>query len=311
MHVLNTLMPVFLIIALGKLLCRTGFFTESFAKGLNRLTYWVALPALLLDKVTNATFNSGHVARLSFLLVLATIGSALAAYLIGFMLKLKRRALGAFVQGSARSNNAFIGLPVILYSMSGLSPDVEALATVALAPAIVFYNILSISVLIAHSDRTQQNKRQTARLFIRQLSTNPLLISCLIGLLLNSYGLHFPLPVQRSFAALGSASLALALLSIGTALSFKGIGSGLLHSLTAAGLKTFIQPLIGLGLALLWNVPPIERQMLLIYLACPTAVVSFVLADIFDSDKELAAHIIVVSTVLSAISLSIIVACGG
>jgi malate permease and related proteins len=311
MHVINSLVPVFLLIALGKLLCRTGFFTGEFARNLNRLTYWVALPALLLDKVTNATFNSGDVTRLSVLLILATIGSALAAYLAGFVLKLKPRALGAFVQGAARSNNAFIGLPVILYSMSGLSPDVEALATVALAPAIVFYNILSICVLIAHSDRTHQNKRQTAVLFIKQMITNPLLISCLIGLTLNFYGLHFPLPIQRSFAALGSASLALALLSIGTALSFAGISQGLLHSLSAAALKTFIQPLIGLGLALLWNIPPIERQMLLIYLACPTAVVSFVLADIFGSDKELAAHIIVVSTLLSAVSLSIIVAFGG
>jgi len=33
MHVLNSLMPVFLIIALGNLLCRTGFLSDSFAKG--------------------------------------------------------------------------------------------------------------------------------------------------------------------------------------------------------------------------------------------------------------------------------------
>ena len=169
MYVLNSLMPVFLIIALGKLLRRTGFFSDELAKGLNRLTYWVALPALLLDKVTNATFDSGDVARLSLLLVLATIGSVLAAYLAGFILKLKPRTMGAFVQGSARSNNAFIGLPVILYSMSGLSPNVEALATVALAPAIVFYNVLSVTVLLAHSDRKQQSRSQTIRLFVKQL----------------------------------------------------------------------------------------------------------------------------------------------
>ena len=51
--------------------------------------------------------------------------------------------------------------------------------------------------------------------------------------------------------------------------------------------------------------------MLLVYLACPTAVASYVLADIFGSDRELAAHIIVVSTLLSAVSLSLIVAFGG
>ncbi len=311
MYVLNSLMPVFLIIALGKLLCRTGFFSENLAKGLNRLTYWVALPALLLDKVTNATFNSGDVIRLSMLLVLATLGSVLAAYLAGFILKLKPRVMGAFIQGSARSNNAFIGLPVILYSLSSLTPDIEALATVALAPAIVFYNILSVSVLLAHSDRKEQGKRKTAELFVKQLLTNPLLIACVIGLLFNFFGIVFPVAIQRSLASLGNAALALALLSIGSSLSFKGIGNGLRLSLTASGIKVFIQPLIGLGLALLWKLPPVERQMLLIYLACPTAVVSYVLADIFDSDKELAAHIIVVSTVLSAISLSIIVAFGG
>lgn len=310
MYVLNSLMPVFLIIALGKLLRRTGFFSDELAKGLNRLTYWVALPALLLDKITNATFNSGDVTRISVLLIAATCGSALVGYLTALLLRFKSRSAGAFIQGAARSNNAFIGLPVILYSMR-LTPGVEALATVALAPAIVFYNILSISVLLAYSDRTQQSRSQMIRLFIKQLLSNPLLISCVIGLLLNFCGIHFPAAIQRSLSALGGASLALALLSIGTALSFKGIGNGLLHSLTASGIKVFVQPLMGLGLALLWKLPPVERQILLIYLACPTAVVSYVLADIFDSDKELAAHIIVVSTLLSAVSLTAVLAFGG
>jgi malonate transporter len=47
MYVLNSLMPIFLIIVLGKLLCRFGFLSDSLAKGINQLTYWVALPALL------------------------------------------------------------------------------------------------------------------------------------------------------------------------------------------------------------------------------------------------------------------------
>jgi predicted permease len=35
------------------------------------------------------------------------------------------------------------------------------------------------------------------------------------------------------------------------------------------------------------------------------------MADIFGSDRDLAAHIIVVSTLLSAISLSLVIALGG
>jgi predicted permease len=227
------------------------------------------------------------------------------------MLRLKHFSVGAFVQGAARANNAFVGLPIILYSMADLTPSLEALATVALAPAIVFYNILSVSVLLAHGERDRQTPSAAVLVFTKQLLTNPLLVSCAAGLLMNFSGLHFPLALQRTLGALGSSALALALLSIGASLSFAGLGSELKASLTAASIKVFIQPLMGLGLALLWDLPPIERQILLIYLSCPTAVASYVLADIFGSDRDLAAHIIVVSTLLSAISLSLVVALGG
>lgn len=310
MHVFNSLMPIFLIIALGKALTRTSFFSDDLARNLNRLTYWVALPALLLDKVTNATFSANEVSRISLLLILATIGSAVVGTALAFFLKLNRRSAGAFVQGSSRGNNAFIGLPVILYSMTGLRPDIDAIATIALAPAIVFYNIFSITVLLAYGEPKGRSAAATTRLFIKQILTNPLLVSCVAGLLLNILGLHFPAAIQRSLSALGSAALALALLSIGSSLTFKGLGNGLPLSILSSSIKVFIQPLIGLGLALFIKLPPTERQILLIYLACPTAVASYVLADIFNSDKELAGHIIVVSTLLSAVSLSLILALG-
>lgn len=311
MHVLNSLIPVFLIIALGKALRHTSFFSVNPGRDLNRLTYWIALPALLLDKISTVEFNAGEVSRISLLLILATLGSALISTLIVRLLRLDRSAAGAFVQGSSRANNAFVGLPVILYSMSGAAPQIEALATIALAPAIVFYNIFSVTVLLAYGDRKQRSAAATAALFCKQLFTNPLLLSCAAGLLMNLSGLHFPVSVGRALAALGSSALALALLSIGSSLTFKGLNQDLTRSLLASAAKVFVQPLIGLGLAILVDLPPLARQILLIYLACPTAVASYALADIFNSDRELAGHIIVVSTLLSAVSLSIIIASGG
>lgn len=310
MHVLNSLIPVFVIIALGKALTRTSFFSADLGRNLNRLTYWVALPALLLDKISNASFNAGEVSRISFLLILATICSALVSVLLSVLLNLNRRAAGAFIQGGSRANNAFVGLPVILYSMTGTAPQIEALATVALAPAIVFYNIFSVTVLLSCGERKKRSAAATAALFCKQLFTNPLLLSCAAGILINLAGLHFPPAAGRTLTALGNSALALALLSIGSSLSFQGLNRGLSLSLLASAVKVFLQPLIGFGLALLVGLPPVSRQILLIYLACPTAVASYVLADIFESDRDLAGHIIVLSTLLSAVSLSIIIALG-
>ncbi len=310
MHVFNSLMPVFLLIALGKGLTRTSFFTPDLARNINRLTYWVALPALLIDKISNASFSSSDVSRISLLLILSTLLSIGVAYVVARFMRIERKALGAFIQGSARANNAFVGLPVILYAMSGMRPGLEAVATVALAPAIIFYNIVSITVLLAHGDRKQIHFADTAKIYARQLFTNPLIIACVIGLTLNATGLLPPQIVQRSLTALGNMALGLALLSIGSSLSFAGIRNGLKRSFAAASIQVFVQPLIGLALALLWNLPAIDRQILLIYLACPAAVASYVLADIFNSDRELAGHIIVVSTLLSAISLTLVIALG-
>ncbi|QHI69518.1 AEC family transporter [Tichowtungia aerotolerans] len=310
MHVLNSLIPVFLIIALGKALTRASFFSADLGRNLNRLTYWIALPALLLNKITNATFSANEVSRISFLLITSTICSAIVGIVMAKLLGLNRRQSGAFVQGSSRANNAFVGLPVILYSMSETAPRIEALATIALAPAIVFYNIFSITVLLAYGSREKRRPVATAALFCKQLLTNPLLVSCAAAILLNMVGFHFPSAIGRSLATLGNSALALALLSIGTSLSFKGLNRGLPLSFLSSAIKVFIQPLIGFGLARLLGLSPLNRQILLIYLACPTAVASFVMADIFDSDRDLAGHIIVVSTLLSAISLSIIIALG-
>lgn len=306
MHVVNSLLPVFLMIGLGKALCRTALFPGETSRNLNRLTYWIALPALLLDRITGAVFDAGQVWRLTGLLVLATLLSALLAWVVSCTLRLPRQARGAFIQGSARANNAFVGLPVILYALSEHGPAVEALATVSLAPAIVFYNVFSVSVLLAYSEKDGLRPAVAARLYLKQLITNPLILSCVIGLVLNRAGMQFPVAIQRSLATLGNAALALALLSIGSTLSFKGLGERIGLTSVAASIKVFAQPLIGLGLALLWAVPAVERQILLIYLACPTAVVSFVMADMFGSDRDLAAHIIVLTTLLSALSLLMI-----
>jgi predicted permease len=311
MYVLNSLMPVFLLIVLGKGLSQTPLFSGDFFHGLNRLAYWVALPALLVDKITHAAFNSGDMLHITLLLILASITSAVIGALIAFAGRFNRKTAGAFIQGASRANDAFIGLPVILYAMSSTEPDIGALAIIVLAPAIVFYNLLSIVILMLYSDRNGKSHGTIATLFIKQIFTNPLLIACVVGFIFNRAGVAFPAPIQRSLSALGGSALALALLSIGAALSFKGLTRKWGLSLSSSAIKVFIQPLIGLGLAILWNLSPVERQILLIYLACPTAVASYIMADVFNSDKELAAHIIVVSTVLSAVSLSIITAFGG
>ena len=307
MHILNSLMPVFLIIALGKILCRIGFFSTDLVKGLNKITYWVALPALLFAEISGAVFDSREVSRITLLLIGTTLAGFLLSYPVARLLRLPHRSLGAFMQGCGRANNAFVGLPVIIYALQGTYPDVKALATVALGPAIVFYNFSSIIILLIHGER-QHKGAAAVGVFLKQLLLNPMIIACVAGLLVNAAAVTLPLMVSRTFGALGQAALPLALLCIGASLRFEKTSAATSPALIASLIKVFVLPAIGWLLGRMQGLSVMEMKILLIYLACPTATASYVLADMFGSDAPLAGRIIVISTLLSFISLSLAVA---
>ena len=165
-------------------------------------------------------------------------------------------------------------------------------------------------VLISHSGE-KPGGRETARLFAKQIASNPLIIACVVGLILQLTDLHLPVFASRTLGALGQIALPLALLSVGASINFAQLRGTAITSVIAACIKVFVFPLIGLIVALCWpGVSTPERTAALIYLACPTAVASYILADVFGSDKELAGRIIVISTLLSAVSMSLVIGLG-
>jgi len=309
MHVFNSLMPVFLLIALGKIL-REKHFSSNLFNDLNQITYWLALPSLLVIKISQATFAGAAAMRVAGIVLIATLIGIALSYLAARILKLSSHAKGAFIQGCGRANNAFIGLPVILYALAEAHPEIEAVATLSLAPTIIFYNIFSVVVLISHSGE-KPGGGETVKLFAKQLASNPLIIACVIGLILQLTGFQLPVVAAPTHETLGQSALPLALLSVGASINFAQLRGTAVYSVTAACIKVFIFPLIGLLVALCWpGASAPERTAALIFLACPTAVASYVLADIFGSDKEMAGRIIVISTLLSAISLSLVIGLG-
>ncbi len=55
------LAPVFLVIALGFIVCRTGIAPAESWSGLNRVAYAVLFPALLFTTIANADFDAAGV----------------------------------------------------------------------------------------------------------------------------------------------------------------------------------------------------------------------------------------------------------
>lgn len=313
MYVFNTLAPVFLIIVLGAILQKTGFLNANLSRQNNRLVYWIGLPCLLFNKTASAEVAGDSALRISMMLVAGAIGCIVFAYLVSRCSRLTGSSEGAFVQAAFRGNLAYIGLPVVSYALSQL-PDnsavaalsgeqLQSLAVLSFAPLVPLYNALAVLVLVTGNSRQRQNPWST---LLRSIATNPLLLACILGLSWSWANFPLPLWLSKSCQGLGQMSLPLALLSIGVTLATTKIQTRIGSSILAAGIKVIGAPLLGVLVAHWLGLSPVERTIALLYLACPTAIASYIMAEQLGGDEALTSSAIVLSTVLSAVVLGVI-----
>ena len=307
MNIINTLIPIFLIVLMGAILRSRKLLSENFFKQSNWLIYWIGLPCLLFIKTAQVTVKGNVATRISSGIIIGMLVCMLVAYIIGWVFKIPATSLGAFVQGSFRSNLFYVGLPVVLFALSDkLTPDLEALAVLVIAPMTVLYNIFSVLALLIGNPNTHKKKQNRMRTLFINIITNPLLLAVALGITYSFTQLKVPVFIERAFSTIGQMSLPLALLGIGATLKLAELKNRLFHATMASIIKVLIAPIAGLLFAKYWGLTVMELQIALIYLACPTAVASYVMAEQLKGDHQLAGNIVIISTILSFPALALV-----
>lgn len=303
MAALLTIAPVFLLIALGAGLRRCGAFRDSFFRECSRLAYWVGLPSVLFLSIATSPLRESWRPPL--------VGAMLAASAAGFLLAVLARGIcpdpfsrPAFVMSSLRGNLVFVGLPVLTFASAG-RPDADlVLARTALLFAVMIplYNLAA--VLLLHHGHGGRGPGGAAR----SLLTNPLILACAAGIACALSGVRLPDFAIRTFRAAGGMAMPLALLAIGSGMDLALLRRHGAPTLAAAAIKVAAHPLIGAAIAFGLGLGAADRLIVLVCLACPTAVASYVLCDQMGADRDLAAGAIVWSTLFSVVSLTAVVA---
>ena len=307
MLILNTLAPVFLLIATGTVLQATGFLSAGFLKEANRVTYWLGLPALLFTQLVGSMHDAGEATGMLFGMLLATGGMIAVGYAVAALMGVGSSATGTFVQGAFRGNLAFVGLPII-YAMpevtlvGGIS--LRAAAVLTVAPMMVVYNVAGVVALLLSQHRLGW---AMLRPFLKQLATTPPLLASLAGITCALLGWQLPVAVNRAFISLGEMALPLGLLGVGGALVTVKFGGAWRSPLAIAVLKTVAAPALGWVAGRWLGLGAVELKTVMIFLATPSAVISYTMAVQMKGDETLAAGAIVLSTLTSVVTLAVIV----
>jgi hypothetical protein len=309
MIVLSIVLPVFLVIAFGSLLTRTRFLSAALITELNRLTYFVGLPAYLFTSIAEVSFGRGRAATIFAVMAGATLLALGIGYLVAKLRRVPAESIGSFLHAAIRGNLAYIGLPVVALALAAhAGPAAEELGKVALlamAPLVVITNTLGVLLLLVGHQRAGG---AMWREIGWQLATNPLLLAVGAGVACAGLGLRLPGWLLQSVAILGAMALPLALLCIGGTLMVMPLRGKRTSAFIASALKVAVLPLLGWPLGRWAGLSLDELRITLLFLACPTAAASFTLAGKLGGDEALAASCVVVSTALSVLSISAVLA---
>ncbi|NIQ89046.1 MAG: AEC family transporter [Deltaproteobacteria bacterium] len=295
--ILTTILPIFVIIFLGWGLRHIHFMQEGFLKPANRLVYYVAIPAMIFREIAEAEL----VQHFSLTLVAATLTPLILVALTGLILvrgiKLQRHQVGSFLQCSFHGNLGYIGLAVSFYF---LGDEGFTRASILAGFLMLLQNFLAVVALSRFNK--EPNQTISTLSIIRRVLLNPIIISAMAGMTISFTGLALPVILDRSLKILSGMALPLALLVIGTSISFAQMRQQLRVTTLISVLKLLLLPALGLAFFRLLDLGSIEYLPALILLASPTATVSYVMATEMAGDADLATAAISITTLVSAVT---------
>lgn len=299
---INAVFPLFIIIFVGLLIKKINLIDDKGVKTLNTIVFNIALPTQLFYTIANSNVKDDF--DLSF--IIYSVSASIIFFLIiwgGSELLIKDKTrIGAFVQGCFRGNYSIIGL-VLIGEIMGDDFTLGVLVTALIIP---LYNILSIIVL---SMRSCHQERVSFKKTLIGIFKNPLTIGIFLGLPFSL--LDFRFFNETNFKFIGSTLISIgnlttpaAVLAIGASISFAKLKASFLLSIVASFIKLIICPLMIVVVAYILKFDGGALLVLFIMSGAPSAVSGFIMASKMGSDENLAANVVLISTLFSIVTIT-------
>jgi predicted permease len=297
LETLNITAPVFAMLFLGVLLKRIDWINDGFIHTASSLVFNVTMPALLFLGILHADLHSALKPGLLIYFAVATLFSFAFAW--GWAIwRCPREDRGIYTQGAFRGNNGVIGLALAasMYGDYGIS-----LGAILAALVILFYNTLSTIVLAVYSPVIKSDPWSICKSVV----SNPLIISVLAATPFAVFQIGLPAWLETSGQYLAQMTLPLALICIGGTLSLAALRKSGDLALSSSLVKMLGLPILTTFGAWLCGFRGAELGILFLYFGSPTAAASFVMARAANGNHELAAAIIVITTLMAAVTTNI------
>ena len=284
--VLEIVAPVFLLAAVGFIWVKLG--AEYRIRFVTQLSMTLGVPCLIFTALMQTKLDPGALTALTLASVAAYAAVIVVTAAVVRVLGLESRTYTApLIFG----NTGNLGLPLALFAFGdvGLSYAVVVFAVMA---------ILSFTFgvwLVAGGGSPVKVLKE------------PMVAATLLGALFLWQGWETPRFLTNTLELIGQIAIPLMLITLGVAvarLSASGLGRAVLLSVVKLAICVGLAWVVGLQ----FDLDEVAFAVLVLQVATPVAVTSYLLAEKYGADADAVAGLVVASTLLSVMALPVLLA---
>ena len=295
--------PFFALIGLGYGAGRSGFFTPEATAYLTKFIFYFALSAMLFG--FSANLSLGEIFDWPF--VLAYLSGTMFIYIIvtGVALLRNRGIEEAAIEAQCAviGNVGFLGIPmlVLLLGEQAIGPVMLVLAV----DLIIFGSLIVILITGSRDGRMSLGVLRTVGI---GLLRNPMIVSISLGLIVSSIGLPVPKPANEFLSLLGAAATPGALFAIGASLATKSAERVIVAGWLSFAKLVLHPAAVAFAALVIFTVDAYAAGVMIAAAALPVAGNVYILAQHYSVAPSRVSASILISTALSVITVSAVIA---
>ncbi len=284
--VLQIVAPVFLLAAIGFAWVKVGWQYEI--EFVTRLAMTISVPALIFVALMKADISADTLSSLFLSSIIAYIALTIIFWIIA---KLAKLDMATFWAPLIFGNTGNLGLPLAMFAFGevGLGYAVVVFAVMAVGS-------FSIGVWMVSGGGS-----------VTKIFKEPMVWATLAGALFLIQGWETPQWVTNTLELMGQMAIPLMLITLGVALArlkVKTISRAVILSI----IKLIVCVCTAWIIGSYFGLNDIAFAVLVVQIATPVAVTSYLLAQKYGADANEVAGLVIASTVLSVVALPVLLA---
>ncbi len=300
--VLQQMLVLFTMMAIGYILWNIHWLDEDSCKGISKLVVNVFNPLLLIASIVGYDFKSGEIflgQNMAFVLIYFVV-LFVAGYMITFLLRIKKPQRNFYQMMTMFSNIGFIGIPLVRALLGR-----EYVIYIAFYTLV--YNVLIYTYGIYLAIKTNELPGEQMVFPIRKI-LNPGVIGCVVAILIFVLDIPVAEPIVTFSNYMGDTCIPLSMILIGTSVAKmdgkKLFSTGKMYVFLA--IKMLLLPIAA---AIICKGLPVDAgvyKVFIIECSVPIGSMITLIAQEYGKKDDSAVIGVVLSTVLSVITIPIV-----